>query len=84
MRNYRIIAKQNNMGAWGSGRSQVKSPVKDSIRFKLIGEKFNLFDNVYFLDDSLTFAHFPETTPIVLIEPVYFLTDSITFDIEDD
>ena len=87
MRNYRIIAKQNNMGAWGSGRSQVISPVKDSIRFRINREEFNLFDNVFFLDDLLTFAHFPETTPKVLNEPVQFLTDSITFelvDIEDD
>ena len=84
MRNYRIIAKQNNMGAWGSGRSQVISPVKDSIRFKINREEFKLFDNVFFLDDSTTFAHFPETTPFVLIEPVQFIADSITFNIEDD
>jgi len=36
IRNYRQIAKTgSNLVAWGSGRSQVISPVRDSIVFKI-------------------------------------------------
>lgn len=36
IRNYRQIAKTgSNISAWGSGRSQVISPVRDTIVFKI-------------------------------------------------
>lgn len=55
MRNYRIITKQNNMSAWGGGRSQVASPLKDSIKL-ILPLKLKLNDNTGMnFSDSITF-----------------------------
>jgi hypothetical protein len=82
MRNYRIIAKQNNMGAWGSGRSQVISPVRDRIIFKINREEFSLIDTIPIITDSLVFVALPEAPKFTLLDNIFYLEDSTTMRVD--
>lgn len=82
MRNYRIITKQNNMTAWGSGRSQVISPVKDSIIFKINREEFTLKDIIPIVTDSIVFSVLPLAPHFVLNDNVFFMEDNTTLRVD--
>jgi len=71
IRNYRQIAKTgSNLVAWGSGRSQVISPVRDAIAFKIIRLRFQ--------NPTERVTNYIDETVIVTFEPVeqYFDEES--------
>lgn len=83
IRNYRQIAKTgSNLVAWGSGRSQVISPVRDTMILNIKGVlPFNIKENVTnYIDETLNlFIPTGEPMKFNLIEEVtiYFDDDSV-------
>lgn len=81
IRNYRQIAKTgSNLAAWGSGRSQIISPVRDSMILNIKGVlPFNIKENVTnYIDETLNLF-------IPTGEPVKFrLIEEVTIYIDDD
>lgn len=83
IRNYRQIAKTgSNLVAWGSGRSQVISPVRDTMILNIKGIlPFNIKENVTnYIDETLNlFIPTGEPMKFNLIEEVtiYFDDDSV-------
>lgn len=81
IRNYRQIAKTgSNLVAWGSGRSQIISPVRDSMILNIKGVlPFNIKENVTnYIDETLNLF-------IPTGEPVKFkLVEEVTIYIDDD
>lgn len=81
IRNYRQIAKTgSNLVAWGSGRSQIISPVRDTMILNIKGVlPFNIKENVTnYIDETLNLF-------IPTGEPVKFkLVEEVTIYIDDD